>query len=120
METENTGAKVEAVMRPVGDFELLDEMVVMFGPRRTMELIGWAVRWTLTGEVEDADAARRHLIKQGMGRSSVYRALADFRRLRDHIDETEGRKVSMREFLTRLGASVPIAGQPVVQSLPTH
>ena len=124
METGNAGT-VEAVavgvekrgeMRPVGDLELLALMVEMFGSRRAMELVGWASRWALTGEVENADVARRRLLEQGLARSSVYRALVDLRAVRDRIDATEGRKVSMLEFFTLLRVNVSYVAQPVVQS----
>ena len=121
METETENNK-RPEMRSVGQWELLTLMVDEFGSRRAAELMGWAVRWSMTGEVENVEAARRLLLEKGLSRSSVYRALTDIRHLRDMIDETEGRKVSMVEFFVKLGldvAGVSDKTPPVVQSKPT-
>lgn len=103
-------------MRPVGDLELTLLMMEMFGTRRSMELVGWAVRWGLTGEADDIAGARRRLIEEGLGRSSVYRAMADFRLLRERIDATEGGAITMRELVGRLVSGIPQVVQTVVQS----
>lgn len=111
MEEEKRGE-----MRRVGDLELVALMVETFGSRRAMELTGWAVRWWFTGEVDNIAEARRQLIEQGLGRSSVYRAMADFRTLREKIDASEGGAITMRELVRRLVSGIPQTGQTVVQS----
>jgi hypothetical protein len=91
----------------VGDLELLSTMIEMFGTRRTMELAGWAIRWGLSGEIDNLKELRERLEAQGLSRRAVYRALADFRLLRERLEATERREITNIELLRRLGAPVP-------------
>jgi hypothetical protein len=94
----------------VGDLEFLSAVIGLFGTQRAVELAGWAVWWGMTGEIDNVKAARERLQEQGLSRSAVYRALADFKRLRDHLEEKEQNEISNGEFLRRFGVPVPTMG----------
>jgi hypothetical protein len=91
----------------VGDMELFSAMMQLFGTRRSMELAGWAIRWGMTGEIDDLKTVRERLLAQGLSRTAVYRALVDFKQLRDHLEASEHHEISNGEFLRRFGVSVP-------------
>jgi hypothetical protein len=97
----------------VGDLEFFSTMAEMFGTRRCMELAGWAIRWGMTGEIDDLKAVRQRLLDQGLSRTAVYRALTDFRLLRERLEASENHAISNIEFLRRFGVSVAYA-EPVV------
>jgi hypothetical protein len=65
------------------DRDLFNEMVALFGPRRTATLLGWALMWGFVG-VE----SREEMLAVGLGSSATrYRILADYRRFRDVLLE---------------------------------
>lgn len=67
--------------KEIGDLQLFDEMLGLFGARRTATLLGWALMWGLRG-VE----SREDMLAVGLGNLSTrYRVLSDFRRLRAHL-----------------------------------
>lgn len=92
----------------VGDLELLGAVIELFGTQRAVELGGWALWWGMTGEIDNLKAVRERLQEQGLSRSSVYRALADFKRLREHLEAREKNKLSNGDLLRRFG--VPVMG----------
>jgi hypothetical protein len=89
------------------DAEVFAEAVRLFGGERAIGLTGWAVWWAMTGDIDNLKAVRERLQEQGLSRSAVYRALADFKRLRDHLEEKEHKKITNSELLLRMGATVP-------------
>jgi hypothetical protein len=91
----------------VGDLELLGAVIELFSAQRAVELAGWAVWWGMTGEIDNLKAVRERLQEKGLSRSSVYRALADFKKLRHHLEEKEQNKVSNGELLRRFGVPIP-------------
>jgi hypothetical protein len=93
----------------VGDAEFFTALITLFGPERSIGLAGWAVWWGMTGEIDNLKAVRERLQEQGLSRTAVYRALADFRRLREHLEATEQCQVSNTDLLRRFGVLVPIA-----------
>lgn len=54
------------------------------GPRRTVELTGWALLWRLQGETSGAEL-RRKMEARGLHERAAYRALADYRRIGDRL-----------------------------------
>ena len=102
----------------VGDWELFTEFFRFFRHERAIQLIGWTVLWGVTGRVDDLAGLRRELEARGLSKSAVYRAAADFRRFREHLEALEHRPVSMAYLLRRLAASIsatpPIVGNGVI------
>jgi hypothetical protein len=92
----------------VGDAEFFSALMTLFGAERAIGLAGWAVWWGMTGEIDNLKAVRERLQAEGLSRTAVYRALADFRRLREHLEATEQRQVSNADLLRRFGVAVPI------------
>ncbi len=98
----------------VGDWELFSTMLGEFGHRRTMELAGWAVYWGMTGQIDNLKSMREELQQRGLSQRAVYRALADFRWLREHLEAKEGREVSNAELLRRIGLPLPYVANTLV------
>jgi len=81
-------AKFEARLRgdvmtakEIGDMDLFNEMLAMFGARRTVTLLGWAVAWGLSGVESRAD-----MLGSSLGSVETrYRVLRDYRALRDQL-----------------------------------
>jgi hypothetical protein len=94
----------------VGDAEFFTALITLFGAERSVGLAGWAVWWGMTGEIDNLKAVRERLQDQGLSRSAVYRALADFRRLRDYLEEKEQNIISNKDLLRRFGVAVPVQG----------
>jgi len=85
----------------VGGVEVVTELFKMFGPKRGAELVGWAVLWGVSG-VQDMKALREDLEARGLSQATAYKALADFRRLRERLEEKEHRPLTMPEIIHRL------------------
>ena len=66
-----------------------------------MELIGWSVLWGVQG-VESVRTLRWELEEKGLSKSAIYRAAADFRRLKEHLEQVEGRKMESAEVIEEL------------------
>ncbi len=89
------------VLDDMGGWELFTELVTMFGPQRTTELIGWAFIWGLTG-VEKVSELRKDLEARGMSKSAIYRAAADFKRFREEMERQRGCYVPMEQVLKEI------------------
>lgn len=64
--------------KEIGDLDLLNEMLALFGGRRTATLLGWALMFGLTGVESRAD-----MLASPIGSMPTrYRVLADYRALR--------------------------------------
>jgi hypothetical protein len=92
MENNTEATKTEATKRDidsVSDAEIFQEAVALFGPKRFLELLGWCIVSGIVSEfVADGSPAvlRRQMEARGFTSSAIYRALADLRRLGEHIE----------------------------------
>ena len=93
----------------VSDFELFTELFKFFRAERAIQLIGWAVLWGVTNE--DPKVMREKLEQQGLSKSSTYRALADFRRFREHLEDKQNRPLKLGEVVQRLATLHPVQQQ---------
>jgi hypothetical protein len=87
----------------VGPVELLSELFAVFGIRRAVALIGWAAWWGVNG-VADLKELRLSLEARGLSFASAYRATADFRKFRAHLESRENRPFSVAEAVQVLRA----------------
>lgn len=91
--------------RELGDIEFMGEMLSFFGSRRTFELIGWCLWWSMIGARSFADIYRIYESKKpknGASRSASYRSIADIKRFREHLIKLEEREYSAEEVSERL------------------
>lgn len=94
--------------KELGDMALFNEMLGLFGSRRTATLLGWALMWALKG-VE----SREGMLAIGLGSLQTrYRVLADYRRFRAHLlaqgyvlSETGDETSDVEEIVHRIAAS---------------
>jgi hypothetical protein len=87
----------------VGAVELLSELFTLFGTRRAVALIGWSTWWGVTG-VTDLKQLRESLEARGLSYASAYRAAADFRKFRAHLESKKDGPVSVVEAVEVLRA----------------
>jgi hypothetical protein len=93
----------------VSDFEIFTELFKFFRSERAIQLIGWAVLWGVTNE--DPKKMREDLEQQGLSKSGTYRALADFRRFREHLEAKQNRPLKVVEVIQRLATLHPVQNQ---------
>jgi hypothetical protein len=91
----------KSVFDNMGEFEMLRELVKFFGAERTIELMGWAVLWGLTG-VKSVNDLRHRLEEQGFSKSSTYRAASDLRRWKEHLEAKRGQPISLNEAVQEI------------------
>lgn len=89
------------IYEEMGDVEFMTEFFKFFGPRRAMQLMGWAVLWGVKG-VEVGPEFREKLKVQGISQATAYRASLDFRRFRDFVEYRVGHPVTMDEIVAEL------------------
>jgi len=77
------------------------ELVTLFGARRATELLGWSLLWGATG-VESVADLRADLEARGLKKSAMYRAAADFRRWKEHLETLEGSALTVGQAIQRL------------------
>jgi hypothetical protein len=87
----------------VGAVELVSELFAVFGTRRAFALIGWATWWGVCG-VTDLKELRLSLEARGLSYASAYRATAEFRKFRAHLESRENRPFSVAEAVQVLRA----------------
>lgn len=71
----------------MSELEVFAKLVEFFGSQRTAELLGWAFIGALVNWDNPAEL-RRQLEERGMTKSGLYRAMSDFRRFGEHIEQT--------------------------------
>jgi hypothetical protein len=82
--TQEEQERLAHVVDGVPAWRLVRVMNETVGPKRAMELTGWAVVWGMNGETSGAEL-RRKLQAQGIAQSAAYRALDDYRRIGDAL-----------------------------------
>jgi hypothetical protein len=91
----------------VGELELFTELFKLFRAERAVQLIGWAVLWGVTN-AEEPKKMREKLEQQGLSKSSTYRALADFRKFGEHLENKQNRPLKLVEVIQRLATLHPV------------
>jgi hypothetical protein len=95
--------------------EFFIELIKFFGPERAMALMGWSISLALLG-VYDPPKIRKELEQKGLTKSSMYRALADFRRFGEHLEQQNYTAVDLKSLCLRIASlsqpseSVPLVG----------
>jgi hypothetical protein len=82
----------------VSGLEILTELFKMFGPKRGAELVGWCVVWGVTG-VKNAKEVREDLEARGLSQATAYKAASDVRKLRERLEDKQGRSFSLPEII---------------------
>jgi hypothetical protein len=89
----------------VGGVEVMAELFSLFGTRRAVELIGWVVVWGVTGQINDLNSLREDMEARGLSKATAYRALVDFRKLREYLERKCDRVFSVAEVLATVKAA---------------
>ena len=99
----------------VSDWEILKTMYELFGVRRCVELMGWAVLFALAG-VDDLKALREKMEAEGLSERTAYRAAADFKRLKDALEDKVKRPVELTEVFEHVREEMAVKnGRGVVE-----
>jgi hypothetical protein len=85
----------------MGAVEFLSLLTKCFPPRRATELIGWAVLLGAAG-IENGPKLRHALDQAGYSESAFYRALADFRKFGEFVEERYHAKMSVVELVRKI------------------
>jgi hypothetical protein len=96
----------------LSDLEIFTELFRFFRAERAIQLIGWGVLFGVANV--DAKAMREKLEQQGLSKSSTYRALADFRRFVEHLQEKQNRPLKLVEVIQRLATLRPVQEHQLV------
>lgn len=97
---------IDEILDGMSGTEFLREFVGFFGAHRAASLVGWAILWGVQG-IENGPEFRAKLEAEGLSRATVYRASADFRRFRDHLESVYHVPVPFDRIVSKLGPSSP-------------
>lgn len=86
-------------------WEFLSSFVERMGPQRTTELIGWSVLFGVIGVSDELGKYRHELEAKGFSKSAAYRAAADFRLVKEYIQEKYDLDVPLSEVIEHLRES---------------
>lgn len=90
------------ILEGMGSMEFLGLFKQCFGVRRATELIGWAILMDVAG-IENGPKIRHVLEQAGYNDSSMYRAMADFRKFGEFIEERYHEKMTVEQLVVRIG-----------------
>lgn len=93
---------IDEILDGMSGADFIAEFVGFFGPQRAAALVGWAIIWGVRG-IENGPEYRSMLEAQGLSRSTAFRASADFRRFRDHLEEKYSMPVPYDRIVRKLG-----------------
>ena len=109
--TEEQQRELDARLDAMDPFDFFRLMHECFPPVRVVELVGWAVIWGLRG-VESVGEMRKSYEDAGgvIGRSSAYRAAADYKFFADYILAQTGRQREMKDILRGMVNGIATSG----------
>lgn len=93
---------IDELIDNMSDAEFFKEFVGFFGLKRALALAGWAVLFGVQG-IENGPDYRAMLEAQGLSRSTAYRASADLRRFREHLEGQFHMPVPFDRIVRKLG-----------------
>lgn len=93
---------IDEILDNMTQAEFIAEFVKFFGAQRAATLVGWAVLWGVQG-IENGSDYRAKLEGQGLSRSTAFRASADFRRFREHLEDRYSMAVPYDSIFRKLG-----------------
>ena len=108
--TPREKALIDAVTDDLSPVKFFGEMKALFGTRRMVELIGYAVLWGVAG-IDDVAEMRNRYEDAGLSEAAMYRAMRDYRRFGTVLLEKHGRRVEMKELLRRMRNNADLAIQ---------
>lgn len=93
----------------LSDGELFTEWMEFFGFSRGCQMLGWCVAWGMQGRADNLAEYRKELAgKDDCSERSVYRALLDLKRFKDHLKAKQLVKyVETEELAARMGQLRP-------------
>jgi hypothetical protein len=89
------------IIEKMGPVEFLSLLSKRFGGRRATELIGWAILMGAAG-IENGPKLRHALDQAGYSESAFYRALADWRKFAEHVEDVYKTKYSVQELIKKI------------------
>lgn len=93
---------IDDIVDNMSDREFFDRFVGFFGLKRALSLAGWTILFGVAG-IENGPEYRAMLEAKGLSRSTAYRASADLRRFRDHLEEEYSMQVPFDRIVRKLG-----------------
>lgn len=93
---------VDEMIDNIPGHEFMAEFVKFFGVKRAMSLIGWLILWGVRG-IENGPEYRAELEAQGLSRTTAFRASADCKRFRDHLEKKYSYPVPYTTIVRKIG-----------------
>ena len=92
-----------AILEGMGAMEFWSLLSRRFGGRRATELIGWGILLGMAG-LENKPKLRHALREAGYSQAAFYRALADWRKFAEFVEEEYKAKYSVEDLVKKVAA----------------
>jgi hypothetical protein len=93
---------IDDILDNMSDLEFAERFCGFFGLKRALILVGWAVLFGVAG-IENGPSYRAMLEEKGLSRSTAFRASADMKRFRDHLEAEYHMPVPFDRIVRKLG-----------------
>jgi hypothetical protein len=94
----------KGAVEELSDLEFFSKMLKFFGPRRAVEVFGYAAVMGASRKVLPVEIVAA-LVSFGFSRAGVYRALADIKAFAREVERERGKMMSMAEVIAEINAA---------------
>ena len=94
----------KTAIEELSDLEFFSKMLKFFGPRRAVEVFGYAAVMGASRKVLPSEIVAA-LVPFGFSRSGVYRAIADINRFAREVERERGQTIPMAELIAEINAA---------------